>query len=86
MENFLLPKRKKDLTVKIDLVNTEPEYKGVERENIIKENNNLLKKDIKQRIKKIKKEIESTKETEIKIKTIEKTKEKTILKKKSKRC
>ena len=57
-----------------------PEIEGVERENLLKENINLLNIVITEKLNKIKREEESTKETEIKIKTIEKSK--TFLKKK----
>ena len=80
MKDFIFPKHKKDLKVKIDLINPEPEIEGVERENLLKENINLLNIVITEKLNKIKREEESTKETEIKIKTIEKSK--TFLKKK----
>jgi hypothetical protein len=66
--------------VKIDLINPEPEIEGVERENLLKENINLLSKVISERLNEIKKEEESTKETDIKIKSI--GKEKAFLKRK----
>ena len=80
MKDFTFPKHKKDLKVKIDLINPEPEIEGVERENLLKENINLLSKVISERLNEIKREEESTKETDIKIKSI--GKEKAFLKRK----
>ena len=75
MKDFIFHKNKKDLIVKIDLINPEPEIKGIERENLLKENLNLLSIVITEKINEIIREEESTKETDIKIKDIEKEKE-----------
>ena len=80
MKDLIFDKQKKDLIVKIDLINTEPEIKGIERENLLKENLNLLSIVITEKINGIIREEESTKETDIKIKAIEK--EKAFLKRK----
>ena len=80
MKDFIYPKHKKDLIVKIDLINTEPEIKGIERENLLKENLKLLNIVISEKLNEIKREEESTKETDIKITAIEK--EKVFLKRK----
>ena len=73
--DLIFDKQKKDLIVKIDLINPEREIEGVERENLLKENINLLNIVITEKLNKIKREEESTKETDIKIKAIEKEKE-----------
>ena len=75
MKDFIFHKHQKDLIVKIDLINPEPEIKGIERENLLKENLNLLSIVITEKINGIIREEESTKETDIKIKAIEKEKE-----------
>ena len=80
MKDFIFHKHQKDLIVKIDLINTEPEIKGIERENLLKENIKLLSIVITEKLNEIKREEESTKETDIKIKAIEK--EKAFLKRK----
>ena len=80
MKDFAFPKQKNDLKVKIDLINTEPEINGIERENLLKKNINLLSIVITEKINEIIKEEESTKETEIMIKRI--NKEKSFLNKK----
>ena len=80
MKDLIFDKQKKDLIVKIDLINTEPEIKGIERENLLKENIKLLSIVITEKLNEIKREEESTKETDIKIKSIRK--EKAFLKRK----
>ena len=74
MNDFLCPKGKKSLKVTIDLINPEPQIEGVERENLLKENISLLSKVITKKLREIKEEEDSTKETDNIIKTIKKVK------------